>query len=306
MITVLRPAPLLTVQDRGRFGFLADGITRSGPLDALALEVGNSLVGNGRDAATLEGCLGGATIRFERATEFALTGAELEATLDGATAATFVSHGAAAGSVLHIERIVRGAIWYLAVAEGIRTPLVLASRATLLSAGIGTVVRKGDTLDLGDGAAQRPSPRSVPSTLRTPLDDAPVPLCDGPRADALSGREWRAFEESVFTVSHTISRVGYRLEGPLVPSRIPADIASEAACAGAMQLPPEGQPIVLMADHPTVGGYPVIGVVPAYARGALAQRPPGAHVRFARVSIPEAISAWKSQRSALSEWDTGE
>ena len=101
---------------------------------------------------------------------------------------------------------------------------------------------------------------------------------------------------------HSVSRVGYRLQGPPLPSRLTADLPSEPACAGAMQLPPEGQPIVLMADFPTIGGYPVIGVVPAHALGWLAQRPPGAAVRFERVSITGAIEARLRVRGVLSKW----
>src|SRR6185295_12491372 len=108
-----------------------------------------------------------------------------------------------------------------------------------------------------------------------------LPLCVAPRADALDAAQWKKFYEATFKVTHAVSRVGYRLEGLPLENRLAADLASEPACAGAMQLPPEGQPIVLMADHPTIGGYPVIGVVPSHALGRLAQCPPGTAVTFA-------------------------
>jgi biotin-dependent carboxylase-like uncharacterized protein len=308
VIVVDRIAPLLTVQDAGRFGYRADGVTTSGPLDPLALAVANGLVGNTAAAACLEGCLGGARFRFERAATFALAGAELEATLDGSGVGSYESLDAREGSELTITRIVRGAIWYLAVRGGIDAPLVLGSRSTLVSGGLGGLngepIRAGAELAVTNDARRPiPDPRSpIPITLRTPLDDVAVPLVPASRSDALTEDEWHEFARSEFVVSRSISRVGYRLEGPRVPTRLPADLASEPACAGAMQLPPEGQPIVLMADHPTVGGYPMIGVVPAYAIGRFAQRAPGMTVQFHRQTTAEAVARLAAQREALEHW----
>jgi biotin-dependent carboxylase-like uncharacterized protein len=306
MIVVERSAPLLTVQDHGRFGYLSAGVTRSGPLDALALEVANAIVGNAGDAAALEGCQGGAVLRFERETTIAITGADVSATLNATPIQSYTALTARAGDALTIERIVRGAIWYVAVRGGIDVPIVLGSRATLLSAGLGGVaggpIKAGTRLSVcADSGRARPLV-AVPDELRSRLDEVPIPLCSGPRTDALDTAEWEVFYRGTFTVSHSVSRVGYRLQGPVLPSRLPADLPSEPACAGAMQLPPEGLPIVLMADFPTIGGYPMIGVVPAHALGWLAQRAPGASVRFAIMSISDAISATLQVRDVLSKW----
>ena len=306
MIVVERPAPLLTVQDRGRVGYLADGVTRSGPLDALALAVGNALVGNHADAAALEGCLGGASFRGEADFVFALTGCEVAATLNSAPVASYAVIEARARDVLTIERVVRGAVWYLALRGGVDVAPVLGSRSTLLAAGLGGAngapLKAGYRVQGSGVASHAPITSGVPHELRTPLDDAPIPLCAGPRSDALSDRAWDAFYRTTFTVSRAVSRVGYRLEGESVVSRVPADVASEPACAGAMQLPPEGQPIVLMADFPTIGGYPIIGVVPAHALGAFAQRAPGTAVRFRAASIDAALAATHHAHNALSQW----
>jgi biotin-dependent carboxylase-like uncharacterized protein len=304
MILVERSAPLLTVQDAGRPGYLADGVTRSGPLDARSLAVGNALVGNDARAAAFEGCLGGAQFRCERALTFALTGADVVATrnrtrIDGNRAAE-----ANRGDVITVERIVLGAIWYLSVRGGIDVPLVLGSRATHLAAGLGGAdgmpIRPGARLPVASAAQRAVFHTHAPPEIRTRLDDAAIPLAPAPRSDALSNAEWATFYASTFTVSRATSRVGYRLEGPTVPAHLPADLPSEPACAGAMQLPPEGQPIVLMADHPTIGGYPFIGVVPAHALGAFAQRAPGTSVRFSPMSVEEAIAANASADEALS------
>lgn len=307
MIVVERTAPLLTVQDRGRFGFLADGITRSGPLDALAHDVANALVGNSPGAAIFEACLGGAQLRCERDTTFAITGAASDASLDGSPIAPYVVHSARAGSVIIVERLTRGAVWYFAPRGGIDTPLVLGSRATLLSAELGGRAIKGGTR-FSCGADVRTAPvfRPVAPELRAAGAERPLPLCSAPRADALDAAQWESFFKATFKVTHAVSRVGYRLEGPPLENRLAADLASEPACAGAMQLPPEGQPIVLMADHPTIGGYPVIGVVPSHALGRLAQCPPGTTVTFTPMTADAARDARRHEQNALSKWASGE
>ena len=305
MITVERTAPLLTVQDRGRFGYFASGVTRSGPLDALAYEVGNALVGNSGGESSLEGCQGGAQFRAHGALRLAITGGEVTATLNDAPIEPYVAHDAKDGDAITVERVTRGAVWYLALGGGIDVPVVLGSRSTLLAAGLGGAggapVKTGARLAVGtrtSGGARS----TVPVALRAHVDDARVALCPAPRTDALTAAEWETFFATTFTVSRAVSRVGYRLEGANVPMRLPADLASEPACAGAMQLPPEGQPIVLMADHPTIGGYPIIGVVPACALGRLAQRTPGMFVRFERTSNDDAVAAWRREQDALSQW----
>jgi biotin-dependent carboxylase-like uncharacterized protein len=307
MIVVERTAPLLTVQDRGRFGFLADGITRSGPLDALAHDVANALVGNSLRAAVFEGCLGGAQLRFERETMFAITGAATDVTLDGTPIASYVVHSARAGSVVVVGRLTSGAVWYFAPRGGIDTPLVLGSRATLLSAELGgRAIRNGSQFAYAADVRATPVLRPVPPELRPAPGDRVLPLCTAPRADALDAAQWQRFYGAEFKVTHAVSRTGYRLEGLPLENRLAADLASEPACAGAMQLPPEGQPIVLMADHPTIGGYPVIGVVPSHALGRLAQCPPGTMVTFTPMTADAARDARIRKQNALSKWASGE
>jgi biotin-dependent carboxylase-like uncharacterized protein len=307
MIVVERSAPLLTVQDRGRVGFLADGITRSGPLDALASDVGNALVGNAPHAAVFEACLGGAQFRFERELTFAVTGAAGDMTLDGVSITPYVAHVARSGSTLSVGRPAHGAVWYLALRGGVNTPLILGSRATLVSAELGgRAIRNDSRFSVGNDMRADVVLRPVPPALRLVGPDGPIPLCSAPRGDALSEPQWRQFFGATYAVTHAVSRVGYRLEGPAIESRLAADLASEPACEGAMQLPPEGQPIVLMADHPTIGGYPVIGVVPAHAVGRLAQCPPGTSVMSAPSTANAARAAHAAEQTTLSKWVSGE
>jgi biotin-dependent carboxylase-like uncharacterized protein len=258
----------------------------------------------------LEGCLGGATFTFDKAATFAVTGADVEATLDGVRVPMYTAMKAREGAELAITRLLLGAVWYLAVRGGIDVPEVLGSRSTLVSAGIGGLngepIRAGATLSLCGTPATRHAPPNrrgpVPDQLRASLDDTPIPLTPATRSDALTESEWQEFFGNTYTVSHAISRVGYRLDGPALPARLPADLASEPACAGAMQLPPEGQPIVLMADHPTVGGYPMIGVVPGYAIGQLAQRAPGTDAIFRRETAVNALRELDELRALLTLW----
>jgi biotin-dependent carboxylase-like uncharacterized protein len=281
-------------------------VTSSGPLDALALDVANALVGNSPEAAALEGCLGGAQFRCERDLTFAITGARVAATCNTSAARTYVAHQARAGDTITIDQAMDGAVWYIAFRGGIDVPVVLGSRSTLLAAGLGGFaggpLKPRTQLLLRDETPHSLLARDVPAALRSPLDDAPVPLAPATRSDALDRSEWDRFYRTTYTVSHSVSRVGYRLEGDPLPSRLPADIPSEPACAGAMQLPPQGHPIVLMADFPTIGGYPVIGVVPSFALGRLAQRAPGSPVRFTAITIDEALAADQRLREALSQW----
>ena len=308
MLTIVRTAPLLTVQDRGRFGYRSSGVSPSGPLDPLALDVANALAGNSLDAAALEGCLGGATIRADRDITFSITGADVSATCNGKSVATYAPHSANAGDAVIIDRIVRGAVWYLSVSGGIDTPSVLGSRATLVAAELGGVdgkpIKSGAQIRTGNAPAGSRARATVPDALRTPLDTDAIPLTRAPRSDALTESDWDAFYRTPFTVSRASSRIGYRLEGSRVASRLAADLASEPACAGAMQLPPEGNPIVLLAEHPTIGGYPIVGVVPTYALGRFAQRAPGTMVRFSPMTIDEATEAHARERFALSNWVT--
>jgi biotin-dependent carboxylase-like uncharacterized protein len=287
MITLTHVAGLVTVQDTGRAHWRHAGVSPGGALDVRALIVANAIVGNDRNAAGLEGCLSAMTVRFDTATTIALTGAECVATLDDAPVPSYTRLTTQAGSELRIVQLVHGAVWYLAVRGGIDAPVILGSRATLVSASVaGAPLKAGAIFALGEPTLALPR-SNVPAALRTPLEPVPIDWLPGTANDVLTQSAWHQFFVREWTVSRTSSRTGYRLEGDALPVAAPADRASEPTCAGAMQLPPDGRPIVLMAEHPTIGGYPVIGVVPITSLGALAQRTPGASVRFASVKIDE-------------------
>lgn len=307
-LTVLAAPPLLLPQDLGRPGWRAAGVPAGGAMDRWALQLANVLAGNASDAVALEWAAGGGVVRFSAPTAFALAGAEVEATLAGRPVAGHRTLHARAGDALAVGRFHAGRFLYLAVAGGIAVPPVLGSGATYLPAALGGLegrtLRAGDVLPLGAPPGERPD-RRCPAELRDPLPPAPgtVRVVRGPQAHLLDAEGWAALLGATFTVSRAADRMGYRLAGPAVPIAADAALPSEPGAAGAIQLPPGGQPIVLMADAPTVGGYPKPAVVCSADLGRLAQRTPGETVRFAEIGVAEAQRLYR--RRAVAVWTVG-
>jgi len=295
-ITVLAPGLLTTIQDLGRPGFRASGVTQGGAADPVAAAVANLLVGNPPEAAVLELTLAGPTLRFESDRRVALTGAAFPG-LPGWRPLELT-----AGTTLTLGHATRGCRGYLAVAGGIAVPEVLGSRSTHLAAGFGgfagRALQAGDRLAMGD--ACRPptdshwslSPSllplpSQPQTLRLILPDA-QPLASATR---LLGPAYRVTSRS--------NRMGLRLAGP--PIEQPGDGRSRAVLPGTVQLPPDGQPILLLADSQTIGGYPVLGHVASADLRLAAQLRPGDGLVFSTVSRAEAHAAWRHQQAQLAD-----
>jgi biotin-dependent carboxylase-like uncharacterized protein len=288
----------------------------AGALDPLALAGGNLLVGNPRGAAALEWALGGGEVRFERAATIALTGARATALLGGREIQSRRAIQASAGDSLVIEQIDRGAWLYITVSGGIDVPPVLGSRSTYLPGRFGglegRVLRSGDRLPLGTA---RRDPRSARGgstdgvdTEALPSFDAavvPIRILPGPDRDLIAG-SWDEIVGAEYKVSHTVSRMGYRLESRSSPavSGI-GGRPSAPACIGTLQLPAGGQPIVLLCDGPTVGGYARIGVVVTADLGCFAQRRPGDPVRFRTVNLSEAREALREQEALLNRLQSG-
>lgn len=323
MMRVEAAPPYLAVQDGGWRGLRASGMPAGGAIDRWALAVANLLAGNAPDAAALEWALGGGAVRFEADCTLALAGAEAEATLAGARADACTVLRARAGDVLRVERLTRGRFLYLAVGGGIGVPAVLGARATYLPGAFGghegRLLRAGDALPLGAAADASSLSRADGSLSRTEADASPsqagrtapvgwrlpeglrpaydphLPLrvVAGPQAALFGGDAWRTLEGEAFRVSRASDRAGYRLEGPPLRADVAAALPSEAACAGAVQVPDGGAPIVLMPDGPTVGGYPKIAVVASADLPSLSQRAPGDEVRFRVVSVEEAQAAYR-------------
>ncbi|WP_200208431.1 biotin-dependent carboxyltransferase family protein [Micromonospora coerulea] len=288
MIEVLRAGALTTVQDQGRPGFAHLGVPHSGALDPAALRLANRLVGNPEAAAGLEITLTGCALRVTRAACVAVTGADVEVRIDHPVGSAGRSAGGramdvgrplslAAGAVLRIGRARAGLRNWLAVSGGIDVPPVLGSRATDTLSGLGPPpVRDGDRLPLGRPVGH---PAPVDLTVVPPVpDELRLTLRLGPRHDWFTPAALELLLGTAYTVSPVGNRVGARLTGAALARAVTAELPSEGLVLGAVQVPADGQPLIFLADHPTTGGYPVVGVVADVT--PLAQARPGTTVRF--------------------------
>jgi biotin-dependent carboxylase-like uncharacterized protein len=270
--------PLTTVQDLGRPGWAHLGVPHAGALDAPSAALVNRLVGNGPDAALLETTLGGATVRTTTAMTVAVAGAECEVRVDGRSRPFAAALAVNADQVVEVGPARSGVRSYLAVAGGVTVEPVLGSRSTDTLAGIGpAALRDGDLLPVGP-ASGVPSAAEAHLVRRTA---APVVLRfrPGPRVDRFAPDACAVLGRAVYSVDARSNRVGLRLDGEPVP-RDAAEVPTEGIVLGAVQVPPSGLPLVFLADHPTTGGYPVLGTVALADLPACAQLRPGQQVRF--------------------------
>ncbi|MEU4117938.1 biotin-dependent carboxyltransferase family protein [Kitasatospora sp. NPDC028055] len=278
-VTVIRSGLLTTVQDLGRPGHAHLGVPRSGALDQPAHRLANRLVGNPSTAATLETTLLGCALRVDRAVTVAVTGAPCAVRVDGRPAAWGAPVRLPAGATLDVGPATRGVRSYLAFAGGVAAAPVLGSRSTDLLSGLGPApLAPGDVLPLGEPVGPPAAVDLVPTPA--PPDPLLLPVLFGPRDDWFTVGSRTALTASDYRVSPTSNRIGLRLNGPPLERARDGELPSEGMVLGSVQVPPDGRPVVFLADHPTTGGYPVIGVVPAAALAAAAQAAPGTPVRF--------------------------
>lgn len=281
MIEVVRPGPLATVQDLGRPGYAHLGVPPSGAADPVSLRLANRLVGNPVGAAGLELTLGGAQLEFSAPAWVALTGAPLAASVQGHPVG--MNAPTRVRGLLDLGNPVAGVRTYLAVRGGLDVDRVLGSASSDLLSGLGPpTLARGATLAVGPtGASAVPSVDAAPER---PLPREPVlRLRPGPRDDWLAGDGVAALCRFTYTVTQHSNRVGVRLGGPALTRR-EGELPSEGIVTGAVQVPPRGQPILFLTDHPTTGGYPVVAVLATTDLPVAAQLRPGALVRFRLLS----------------------
>lgn len=288
MIEVIKAPPFATVQDLGWRTGRAIGLPAAGAMHPALLKAGNLLVGNPPGHAGLEWALGPGTIRFTVDTWFCVL-RDADVRIDGVVQPR-APVAAVAGATVEITPRGRDRFLYLAVRGGIDVPPVLGCRSTYLPGAFGGFegrrLKSGDRLPVGDAsgparaaALDRGEPRDGVLLLR---------VSRGPQWQRFDSAMRDTFLAGEYTVGSASDRMGYRLNGPPVIPHGAATLPSEAACPGAVQIPDGGDPIVLMPDGPTVGGYPKIAVVVRADLGELAQRQPGGAVRFREVSLEEA------------------
>jgi biotin-dependent carboxylase-like uncharacterized protein len=293
-LTVLRTGPLCLVQDAGRVGHAADGVGRSGAADRRSAAQANMLVGNSAGAAVLECTLGGLAVRAEDDLVVAVTGAPAPADMDGEAVSHAVRIRLASGKTLRLRTPRSGLRSYLAVDGGIAVEPVLGSRSTDTLSGLGPEpVAKNSQLPVGpeNSGSTRSSDAEQPGTeIGASLTELRVIF--GPRDDWFDDRDELTTGE--WLVSAQSNRVGLRLDRPDTDGETPPalqrkrsrELPSEGLALGAIQVPPSGQPVLFLADHPVTGGYPVIAVVIDADIDAAAQLRPGQRLRFVPVADP--------------------
>ncbi|MEU4037595.1 biotin-dependent carboxyltransferase family protein [Streptomyces collinus] len=281
-LVVVRAGALTTVQDRGRPGYAHLGVARSGALDPGAAGLVNRLAGNGPDAAVLETTLDGCALRPRSAVTVAVAGAPCPVSVDGRPAAWGAPVAVPAGALLEVGAAVAGVRAYVAVSGGVGVAPVLGSRSTDLLSGLGPApLAAGTVLPLGVPAGPPARVDGVPQPR--PPAELVLRVTPGPRADWFTAGALRDLATRAYRVSSASNRIGLRTEGPALERARSGELPSEGMVLGAVQVPPDGRPVVFLADHPTTGGYPVIAVVRAADLAAAAQAVPGTPVRFVPV-----------------------
>ena len=303
-----RPAPQMLVVDRGRFGHRHEGIPWCGPVDTLAFDAANVLLLNDSDCAQIEVLLGGAEIRFVTPVAFAITGADCEATLDGLRCANWARHVANEGSLLSFGRAKHGVYSYLSVSGGIDIPLVLGSRTTDAAASFGgfqgRALRTGDRLraavaSIPPGGSFAVAPPQLSVFARASRNGVTsIRVIPGGEIDAFDERSRRQLWEIPWRVGHESNRMGYRLHGNAL-QYAGKELSSHGVFPGVIQVPPSGEPIVLLADAHTTGGYPKAGVVFDADLPMVTQARPGELLRLMPSSHEELYSARSAQTAYL-------
>lgn len=301
-LRVLDSGPLTTIQDLGRFGYGQFGVSISGAMDPFALRAANELVGNAAEAAALEIGAWGATLEATEPCLVAVTGAGYVLSVQGLARPLWSALFVRKGWQIEIAKGGDGSWVYLAVASGIESPLVLGSRSTYARGAFGghegRALRAGDCLVASaparyalEFAGREISPDKRPRYSRSPT----VEVILGPQTDRFTAEGARTFLSSEYRISAKSDRMGYRLEGPAVAHTSGADIISDGIAFGSIQVPADGQPIVMMAERPTTGGYPKIAVVASADHPVLAQCSPGVgRVRFRETTVEGAQERWRA------------
>ena len=303
-IEVLHPGLLTTVQDLGRTGYQRFGVSVSGAVDPRSAAVANILAGNPDGEAVLECTVLGPQLRFDAPAVIAVTGADLGPTLDGVPVENYRALRVQAGQTLRFTGPKCGCRAYLAVSGGLDVPEVMGSRSTYMKAKIGgwhgRKLEKGDVLPL---RAPGTEPKALENRALAPefrgRSEYTLRVVMGPQDDAFTPGGVSAFLSGVYTVTPEFDRMGCRMEGPEIKHNGSADILSDGIAFGAVQVPDSGQPIVMLADRQTTGGYTKIANVISADFRILGQLKSGDRVRFEKVSLAAAQEALLAQRASL-------
>lgn len=302
---VIKPGMLALIQDLGRHGYQHLGVTTGGPMDELAFRWGNALLDNDDNASQLEITFGMLTLEAQAPTSIAIAGADLGATLNDRPVLPWQTYALQQGDILSFQRPQFGLRAYLAVKGGFQIPTVLGSSATVIREQLGGLSGKGDKLKEGDllpyVTTKTHLQRIVPRLAIPNYEQQAISLVIGYQYKQLSGVERARFFNSEFTISPNSDRMGYRLQGtPVVTNK--QGIISEGIAYGAVQIPNDGQPIVLLRDRQTIGGYPKMGCITSFDGGLLAQKKPGDRIHFQCVTVEQAEHERHLQMACIAQW----
>ncbi|QHA93919.1 biotin-dependent carboxyltransferase family protein [Bacillus sp. N1-1] len=301
LFSVEKPGLYTTYQDLGRVGYLKYGVPASGALDRFALQVGNLLVGNERGAAGLEVTMQGPELIAKESFVIAVTGGDLSPMINGKRIALWKSVHIKKGQVLEFGKPRNGVRAYLTVSGGFQSSQYMGSRSVYEPAGLGRPLQKGDEL-VGEPRKQKAGTGLFFTEIPDYDRDIEVRVVKGPHHEQISDKVVSDF----FAMSHEVSpqsnRMGYRLQSELKTNH-EANVVSDAVPIGGIQLPGNGQPIILLADRQTTGGYTRVGTVIGPDLTLIAQLPPGGKIRFKEVTVEEAQGAAKQIEQKLRIWE---
>lgn len=295
---------LTSIQDGGRFGFEQFGVSPSGPMDARSMHIGNILVENDMNESCLETTIMGPTIQFDGPAVVAVTGGDCGPTLNGKQVSMYRAFQVKAGDVLKLGMVKNGCRSYLAVAGGIKVPVLMNSKCTMVGKNFGGYegrkLQKGDELELEKSIFTLPN---MQARYTTPDSYASkehlLRVIMGPQDDMFTDKGINSFLNGSYKVGQEFDRQGYRLEGPIIEHKIDGNIISDGIVTGSIQVPTAGQPIVMLAEHQTVGGYTKIATVITTDLPLIGQCKAGDVIRFQAVTVEEAENLYVAYHREL-------
>ncbi|MBT2685105.1 biotin-dependent carboxyltransferase family protein [Bacillus sp. ISL-37] len=301
LFKVLKPGLQTTVQDLGRTGYQQYGISPSGAMDPYSLQMSNLLVGNPLHEAGLEATMMGPSLVALKDVSIAICGGNLQPMVNKKVVSMWKSFVLRKGDILSFGKVEGGARAYIGFAGGIDVPLVLGSKSTFINGEMGGF--NGRALDAGDIVKGRPFVRKNRFLHKEFIPEynaqLEIRVILGPHLEKFHPDAIKRFLSNEYTISPQSNRMGYRLEGPELGHIEGADIISDAIPAGGIQVPSNGQPIILMSERQTTGGYARIATVISVDLPLLAQAMPGTKIRFAEITIEEAQELYRKQRKLL-------
>lgn len=298
-IKIISPGLMTTVQDLGRFGYQQYGVSVSGAMDYVAARLANILADNDENEGLLEVTIIGPQIEFLSDTVIAITGGDIEPRINDTTICMNKSIAVSVGDSLSFKGIKQGCRCYIAFAGGIDAPIVMKSKSTFLKARIGgykgRTLKPGDILNIGSHSASSSilSKREANNFYDYGNGNVKLRVVLGPQEDAFTDEGIKTMFSNEYTVTNNSDRMGYTLEGAEIEHKKGADIISDGIAMGAIQVPSKGNPIIMMADRQTTGGYTKIGNVITVDLPKLAQSKPGDKIAFEKISLSEAHNLYK-------------